>query len=150
MTGDWLERVVEELRRLTPPSDGFDRRWRAALERPPARRTGPLLAIAAAAAILVAVWAGRSRRHPAPIEFLIDVPTARAVTLVGDFNDWDRRRTPLERVAGTTRWRARVPLPGGFYRYVFLVDGERWVADSAQPTTEDPDFGTAVSLVTVR
>ncbi len=152
MRDDWLDSVVRELKRPTPVRPDFDRRLGAALARTPRPRGGWLLgvgAMAAGALLTTFLWKGRSR-GPAPVEFLIDAPAARAVTLVGDFNDWDRRRTPLERVIGTSRWRARVPLHGGLYRYVFLVDGERWVADSTQLTAPDPDFGTTVSLVTVR
>jgi hypothetical protein len=41
-----------------------------------------------------------------------------------------------------------VPLEPGRHEYAFVVDGERWLADPAAPTTGG-DFGTPNSVVTV-
>jgi len=42
-----------------------------------------------------------------------------------------------------------VPLAPGRYRYAFLVDGSRWLADPAAPRARDDEFGTPSSVVTV-
>lgn len=150
MTERWLERTVAELKRKVPVSADFDRRVLEAVALPRPRGTWLVGVAALAAAALIAVLVRSPARGGIGVEFTIDVPAATSVALVGDFNDWDRRRTPLVRVDGTTRWRARLPLAGGFYRYAYLVDGDRWIADPAQPGSPDPDFGTAVSLVSVK
>ena len=48
---------------------------------------------------------------------------AKAIALVGSFNDWDPRANPMTEQADGT-WVAALSLPPGFYRYKFLVDGQ--------------------------
>jgi 1,4-alpha-glucan branching enzyme len=149
MNPRWLDRTVGELRAPVPVPAGFEARVVAAVRRSGQRRlTAVVGGTALAAASLFAAVAFTLARQSG-IEFQIDLPAARAVSIVGDFNDWDRGRTPLVRVDGTARWRARIPLADGLYRYAFLVDGQRLVADPAHPVAPDPDFGTEVSLVSV-
>jgi 1,4-alpha-glucan branching enzyme len=45
-------------------------------------------------------------------------------------------------------WTVTVPLTPGRYRYAFLVNGSRWLADPAAPRAQD-DFDTPSSVVTV-
>src|SRR5439155_889176 len=100
----------------------------------------PLGALATAAGLAALVWAlpGRGAR-PAPAEaasrqfqFVVVAPRATRVALVGDFNDWDATRTPMRpSPRGGSVWTAVLPLSPGRYRYAFLVDGSRWLADPA-------------------
>ena len=76
-------------------------------------------------------------------------PLAARVSLVGDFNDWDAARTPMRRIREGAVWTAVVPLSPGRYRYAFLVDGSRWLADPTAPAVRDDEFGTPSSVVTV-
>jgi hypothetical protein len=82
--------------------------------------------------------------------FLIVAPQAREVVLVGDFNDWDQRATPLVKVTGHGVWTVEVPLRPGRYSYAFLVDGQRWMPDPSAPRSVGDDFGRPSSVVTVR
>ena len=60
-------------------------------------------------------------------------PSAREVFLVGEFNDWNAKATPMRRgVDGT--WRVEL-LPPGFYRYKFVVDAI-WRCSPDQPSCE--------------
>ncbi len=67
-------------------------------------------------------------RHPAkktvkPIHFVCLAPTAKHVTVVGDFNDWDPEAHPMKRrVDGS--WAAEIPLGHGHHHYLFMVDGK--------------------------
>ena len=70
------------------------------------------------------------------------------MALVGDFNDWDPTRTPMQ-TARDGMWAAIVPLAPGRYRYAFLVNGSEWRADPSAPTATDDEFGTPSSVVTV-
>ena len=85
--------------------------------------------------------------------FVLVAPEAKQVTLVGDFNEWDRQATPLQRVAapGSNHgvWTIELPLAAGRYSYAFLVDGQRWVADPTHPRVIGDDFGRPSSAVTV-
>ncbi|MEZ4457412.1 MAG: isoamylase early set domain-containing protein [Gemmatimonadales bacterium] len=143
-----LDRMIATLRRQPSVAEGFEAGVMAAVARSRRRRRAVapalgLVAVAAAAAL------GLDRRRGRNIEFSLDVPAASRVTLVGDFNDWDRGRTPLVPV-GAGRWEARVKLTRGLYRYAYLVDDRRWIADPARPAPADADYGAALSLVTIR
>lgn len=84
------------------------------------------------------------------VRFVLIDPSARQVTLVGAFNQWQRGATQLT----STRpgvWTVDVPLHAGLYEYAFVVQsesGERWVADPLGMTVRD-EFGTESSVVAV-
>jgi 1,4-alpha-glucan branching enzyme len=84
---------------------------------------------------------------PIPTQFVFD-GRARAVTLVGDFNNWDARATPLEREPGSTLWSVTVPIARGRHVYAFLVDSV-WTIDKRAPVARDADFGVRGSVVLV-
>lgn len=81
------------------------------------------------------------------VRFVLADTRARTVTLVGDFNAWARRATPLTN-AKRGVWTAQVALPAGRHQYAFVVDGKRWVVDPAADQLAD-DFDTPSSVVTV-
>src|SRR5256885_940073 len=82
--------------------------------------------------------------------FVVVAPRAATVSLVGDFNDWDAARTPMQRTrTGESVWTAVIPLTPGRYRYAFLVDGVAWLADPTAPAARDDEFGAPSSVVTV-
>lgn len=61
---------------------------------------------------------------------------ADSVYLVGDFNAWSTRATPMTR--GEHYWEARLSLgSGGRYYYAYLVDGMDWCSEvlPIQPPT---------------
>ncbi len=118
------------------------------------------LAVAAGIAALV-VW-GRggtvpeevSQMHLAEaerpaVQFVIIAPSAEAVSLVGDFNDWNPSATPMELVDDSRVWSVTVALVEGRYRYAFLVDGETWLRDPSAPPAQDDEFGRPGSVVTI-
>ena len=73
-------------------------------------------------------------------------PDAREVFLVGSFNNWNPRATPLQRDA-LGDWSVELTLPRGEYRYRLIVDGE-WRDDpSAQLTAMNPFGGFDAVLV---
>src|SRR6516162_3778224 len=54
------------------------------------------------------------------VEFRLSMPQARTVCVVGTFNNWDTKRTPMQKDA--TGWKASVPLAPGRYEYRFVAD----------------------------
>ena len=84
---------------------------------------------------------------PIPTQFVFDGRAGR-VTLVGDFNNWDARATPLEREPGSTLWSVTVPIQRGRHVYAFLVDSV-WTVDKRAPVARDPDFGVTGSVILV-
>jgi hypothetical protein len=128
--------------------DGDRRNEMAATGEHPFAATGEFPAPAAHAAA-----AARTRDTVFVTRFVLVAPDAKQVTLVGDFNDWDRSATPLVPVAAGGQggvWTVDLPLTAGRYSYAFLVDGHRWTPDPAAPRAVGDDFGRPSSVVTVR
>jgi hypothetical protein len=160
----WLDRVTESLRAPVGHSDDLDRKILEAVraerdalrskrfKRIGAIRVGGLVAAAAVVTVvaysLTSRWSSSRSLGPTAIQFELAEPAAHQVVLVGDFNDWDRSRTPL--IRDGDRWRTTVRLPTGVYRYAFLVDGVRWVADPRKPGPADQDFGQPISMLATR
>ena len=69
-------------------------------------------------------------------EFLTWAPHARAVSVVGDFNDWGRGEPlyPMEKLTNEGLWRGRVPGLKEYDAYKFLITGP----DGAQHYRADP------------
>ena len=128
-------------------------------------RLTPITAMAAAAAIAVVALLGARVRiahqsrsstfASAPtdtvyvVRFVLVAPDARNVSVVGDFNNWDRATTALAPSGNDGVWITSVALPPGRHEYAFIVDGEQWMPDPLASVTIHDDFGTASSIVTV-
>jgi hypothetical protein len=82
----------------------------------------------------------------AAVRFELADTTRGPVALIGDFNDWNPRATPLGH--GDQGWSTVLRLKPGRYRYAFVVAGSSWRADPRSPAAED-DFGTPTSVITV-
>lgn len=81
-------------------------------------------------------------------------PSAKTVTLAGDFNGWeykqDQSRTIYLKQDEKFVWQASVPVTTGRYRYKFVIDYQSWVLDSNNPLTEDDGTGNFNSLIIVK
>jgi hypothetical protein len=80
--------------------------------------------------------------------FAIVAPSARRVTLVGDFNRWDPARMPMRPLGDGRTWVLDVPLHPGRHVYAYVVDGDV-IADPSAPRAPDDDFGVPSSVVLV-
>jgi Glycogen recognition site of AMP-activated protein kinase len=83
------------------------------------------------------------------VQFALAAPGASQVTLVGDFNGWDARATPLQLVGATGVWAVEVPLTRGRHEYAFVVDGREWRPDPTAPMAAANEYGPPNSVVTV-
>jgi hypothetical protein len=158
---EFLERIASPLRDPIELSGRVERKVLARLRtgagpvpRTPSRPLIAALAAGIAAVFALGVLVGRripeptlAERGPRTIEFVLRTAADSAVTLVGDFNDWNPRATPLHPGAGGV-WTVTVPLHPGRYRYTFIVDGS-WRRDPAAPRALEDDFGTPTSVITV-
>jgi hypothetical protein len=159
---DFLVRIAEPLRRPVPLSSRVERVVLARIRTGAGPMPGPSrgrLWTAAAAAGIAAVFAlgvlvGRrtvptvaTDRLPRTVEFVLRTSADSGVALVGDFNDWDPRATPLHADRDGV-WTVTVPLRPGRYRYTFLVDGT-WRGDPAAPRSLEDDFGRPTSVITI-
>jgi len=152
---DVVERVIQQLRRPVAIDPGLDARvmQEIAAVRPAQRRVWPLWSLLATAAVLGALLIARPWTRDAAqngsdaFQFVFVAPQAASVSLVGDFNDWDPKRAPMQTAQGV--WATVVNLTPGRYRYAFLVNGVEWRADPGAPAAKDDEFGTPSSVVTV-
>ena len=71
---------------------------------------------------------------------------AASVAVAGDFNGWLPESLPMRRDAAGL-WRASFPVPPpGLYRYKFLVDRTRWLADPSHSRREPDPYGGSDSI----
>ena len=86
------------------------------------------------------------------IKFVLVAPHAATVSVVGDFNDWDAKATPMTRTPTGGTWSVAVPLNAGRHVYAFVVNGAngtQWVADPSAPLAPEDGLGAPNSVVLV-
>lgn len=144
-----LQRLRKELRAAGSAGHAAPG-WRLMLS--PARAAvAAALLVLATSGVWAAVWLA-SRAEPGspggrtPVQFVFVATAAQRVALVGDFNDWDVRATPLARTPSGI-WSVVVPLEAGRFSYSFVVD-DRWYADP-QAVVSTNDFGRPGSVLLV-
>jgi diguanylate cyclase (GGDEF)-like protein len=71
------------------------------------------------------------------------------VAVVGDFNNWDRKKGTMTFDPETQIWQSTLLLKPGQYRYKFLIDTNIWLADPQCHETADDGFGGVCSLITI-
>ena len=80
------------------------------------------------------------------IQFRLDAPAARQVSLAGDFTGWQPQYEMTRSENGA--WTIVVPMSPGVHEYAFVIDGERWIADPLAPAVDD-GFGGQNSKLAV-
>jgi hypothetical protein len=155
-------RVMDEVHR---GSTGLRDRI-AQLTRPRTIQVRPLTALAAALVFTVAIagsvlYLNASGSHAMPtdiartasgsplVQFGFVAPHASSVALVGDFNNWDPKATPLRAASTGGVWSVEVPIQPGRHLYAFIVDGTAWRPDPAAPQASGEDYGEPNSALTV-
>jgi 1,4-alpha-glucan branching enzyme len=119
---------------------------------PRAKRGRPVATLGSISATVAVVTAKPLASEPftvnlQPVRFGYFNPDAKEVFLVGSFNNWETRATPLVRDS-LGDWAVELELPPGKYRYRLLVDGEWRDHPSAQQTAPNP-FGAFDAVVVV-
>lgn len=89
-----------------------------------------------------------SRKLTPSTEFVLMVPDADEVYLVGDFNDWDGTDYRMRKFKDGS-CKKKVKLSPGRYEYRFMVDGNWWT-DPQNPNRQVNPFGTENSVITIR
>lgn len=79
--------------------------------------------------------------------FICTAPDAQAVSVCGDFNNWDPAANPLEKQVDGN-WTAMAQLSHGHHLYVFVVDGKPVLDPRAQGIGRN-EKNERVSLVLV-
>jgi hypothetical protein len=131
-------RVMAEIRQL--PAEPHRPRW-------PRLRPAWALALAAVLGALLIVPLEPTGSPPLGsaegiAQFVGHFPGARSVDVVGSFNDWSRGALSLRDEDNDGIWHGVAVLPAGQHEYMFVVDGERWVADPLAGRYVDDGFGS--------
>lgn len=91
----------------------------------------------------------RKSSQPGFVRICFELPAylwADRVYVVGDFNDWDRQRTPLQQDRDGV-WRVEVDLPcGQRFQFRYYVDNH-WLTDNHADGMTDNPYGTQNSIV---
>jgi 1,4-alpha-glucan branching enzyme len=77
----------------------------------------------------------------------IEVPYAKEVSLMGDFNSWNTKTHPMKRDESGV-WKKTVMLQPGRHEYKFMVD-RQWQNDPGNHQTCMNCFGTLNNLIVV-
>ncbi|HEX3800382.1 MAG TPA: isoamylase early set domain-containing protein [Verrucomicrobiae bacterium] len=88
-----------------------------------------------------------AKKMAKPVNFVCNAPEAKAVTLIGDFNDWDPNAYPMKRQPDGA-WHVQIPLNHGHHHYQFLVDGKPTLDPRAQGIARN-EQNEKVSLMSV-
>jgi len=156
-----LQRVVDELRRPVSLDSTVDaialerirRLNRLGRSRRPLRLVASLTAALAAGVLLAILIPSRGSRPELTgsraVHLKLVAPASSRVVVVGDFNNWDPRATPLRSDGREGTWTVELRLKPGRYHYTFLVDGRTWMRDPAEPPAPESDFGAPTSVLTV-
>src|SRR6185503_9670666 len=80
------------------------------------------------------------------VRFVYADRAAKSVAIVGDFNGWSARATPLARAPSKGAWSASLPLSPGLHKYAFVVDGKRRPTDSLAMTARKQPAAPSVTL----
>jgi anti-sigma-K factor RskA len=154
--------VAGVLAKIEPPAQASAERrtWLAHLLTPRTLQWNLAGALAALLLIVVAgalaVTTGRPEpgasasisSTPVLVRLVVMDADARTVQVAGDFNGWDPSRTSLERVSDAA-WAVTIALEPGRYEYMFVVDGQRWIADPFAGETNDDGFGSTNAVLDV-
>lgn len=125
------------------------------LVHPHSIRLSPLVGLAAAAALaFLVVRVGL--RPPTPeaassstvyVQFSVQAPAARTVSVAGDFNGWSPD-LELQDVDGDGVWTGRIAVRPGVHEYMFVLDGQ-WVTDPNADRYVDDGFGHRNAVLVV-
>jgi len=71
----------------------------------------------------------------------------RRVAVAGTFNSWRGDFSPLQRI-DAARWQTTLPVAPGRHLYKYVLDGEDWVRDPANPWVSEDGQGNSCFTLT--
>lgn len=82
------------------------------------------------------------------VEFRLNAPKAKKVSVAGTFNNWDLKQDSAKKdLKGN--WTAKINLSPGRYEYKFIIDGV-WSNDPSCTNCVTNNFGSQNCVVEVR
>lgn len=83
------------------------------------------------------------------VRFAYAAEDASTVAVAGDFSNWEPITLSPHTVNGEKVWSSLVPLPRGEHRYMFVVDGTRWVSDPLASVHRQDGFGHRNAVIAI-
>jgi 1,4-alpha-glucan branching enzyme len=80
-------------------------------------------------------------------EFTFHAPAARKVCIVGNFNAWNTKSSPMKKGRDGT-WKIKLKLSSGKYEYRYFVDGT-WASNVSCSELVPNTFGTHNCVILV-
>ena len=84
-----------------------------------------------------------------PAIFTFHAPHARAVSLIGSFNNWNPTGSEMHFREDGNVWVLEIRLQEGRHEYAFLVDGEVVAPDPNSTFSQSDGFGNRNSIIFV-
>lgn len=84
-----------------------------------------------------------------PVRFTIVAPAAHTVAVVGSFNGWSVGAHPMDRVRHDGLWALDLRLSAGEYRFMYVIDGQRWVTPPRADDFVQDGFGQLNGVLVV-
>ena len=161
---DWIQ-IKNDIVQLWPaPAKDLDEELQAHVAFIPDPRTPKLddrlyfyykeaIVAGALAKLLVVLGLGYFKTEPEQSQvgfhFELHAPGAGRVELLGTFNNWQTDDIVLVGPDASGHWTAKVELPEGRHEYIFLVDGDRWLADPKAATHRPDGFGRVNTVINI-
>lgn len=95
------------------------------------------------------VTSSSAESSPILQQFIFENAHAHSVSVVGDFNKWDRSTAPMQRSSDDATWSVIIPIVPGRHIYGYMVDDSLFTLDPRAPKVKDVDLGTEGSVVMV-
>lgn len=97
--------------------------------------------------LLVLVLSSIKERDLVKVTFKVPISGASAVSLVGDFNNWNPSKGNLKRIR--SGWKGTFYVKPGRYQYMLIIDGKQWIPDPSAEEFLDDGYGNKNSLINV-
>lgn len=72
---------------------------------------------------------------------------ANSVAVAGDFSNWEPIPLNKQKIDGNKVWTGLVTLHRGENRYMYVIDGQKWVTDPLAPIHQNDGFGNRNAII---
>lgn len=110
---------------------------------------GPAFALGLALTACAVPVSQMPRAGAEGVRFTVVASQARSVAVAGDFNGWSPTAHPLKPAGRDGVWSAVVVIPEGEYRFMYVIDGKRWLTPPAADDFVRDGFGNLNGVVVV-
>lgn len=81
------------------------------------------------------------------VRFIYVDENANNIAIAGDFNNWEPHPLTEQQINGEDVWTGFFAMPRGENKYMFVVNGEKWVTDPLANMYQDDGFGNKNAII---